>query len=473
MAYQHGVYINEQPTSITAPAEVDSAVQVVIGTAPVNLSQESDPLAPKLAYSYDEAKAAVGYSKKFPDFTLCQAISASFLVYNVAPIILINVLDPAKHTAQVKAEAVTLANGKATIAKEGILTDSVALKGGSGESEVTYAVGKDYTLSFDDGGNLVISAVEGGAITSQVTALTADYSILDPSKVTKDDIIAGIEKTSQVYPKFNIVPGLLVAPKWSAMPEVYAALTAKATKLNGLFKNMVVADIDPAAAPSYDKVESVKSKNGMTDIDSALLWPKCKVGDDIYDYSAIAAAHIADTDANNGGVPYVSPSNKALKIDGICDGAGKEIVLDFITANYLNGIGVCTALNMNGWHFWGNRTAAYPANTDVKDSFIPVRRMFSWWGNTFILTYFQKVDDPTNKRLVESVVDSENIRAGGFKAKFQLADAKIEYNDADNPITNLLNGSIQFHQRLTPFPPAEAITNTLEFDPTALQNALS
>ena len=54
--------------------------------------------------------------------------------------------------------------------------------------------------------------------------------------------------------------------------------------------------------------------------------------------------------------------------------------------------------------------------------------MFDWWGNSFIQTYFQQVDDPMNTRLIEALVDSENIRANGYKAKQQIADAKIEFN---------------------------------------------
>ena len=50
---------------------------------------------------------------------------------------------------------------------------------------------------------------------------------------------------------------------------------------------------------------------------------------------------------------------------------------------------------MNGWKAWGNRTACYPGNTDIKDCFIPCRRMYNWWANQFILSYFSKVDDRT------------------------------------------------------------------------------
>ena len=77
-----------------------------------------------------------------------------------------------------------------------------------------------------------------------------------------------------------------------------------------------------------------------------------------------------------------------------------------------------------------------------------------------------------NRRLIESIIDSENIRAGGFKARGQIADAKMEYISEENPITDLLNGKIRFKQYLTPFLPAETIINVLEFDPIALENSL-
>lgn len=69
----------------------------------------------------------------------------------------------------------------------------------------------------------------------------------------------------------------------------------------------------------------------------------------------------------------------------------KEVLLDQLQANVVNSFGVSTAINNNGWRTWGNRTAAYPANTDPKDMWFCCRRFFSWWGNSFILTYAQKV----------------------------------------------------------------------------------
>jgi phage tail sheath protein FI len=181
---------------------------------------------------------------------------------------------------------------------------------------------------------------------------------------------------------------------------------------------------------------------------------------------------MAYTDAVNQNVPYVSPSNKACRITGTVLADGTEVNLDQEQGNYLNGQGISTAININGWRAWGNRTGIYPASSDVKDCFIPVRRMFDWWGNTFILTYFQKVDDPMNRRLIDTVVDTENMRANGFKERLQIADAKIHYFAAENPVTDILDGKIRFHQYLTVFTPAETIINVLEFDPNALTASL-
>jgi len=77
-----------------------------------------------------------------------------------------------------------------------------------------------------------------------------------------------------------------------------------------------------------------------------------------------------------------------------------------------------------------------------------------------------------NRRLIDSIIDTENIRANGYKAKYQLADARIEFVSDDNPTTDLIDGKITFHQYLTPFPPAETIINVLEYDADALTTAL-
>ena len=197
-----------------------------------------------------------------------------------------------------------------------------------------------------------------------------------------------------------------------------------------------------------------------------------KVGNEIYHFSAIAGALIADTDYKNEGIPYVSLSNRPLKITGLCLKDGSEVVLDMEQGNALNKDGITTAINMNGWIAWGKRTASYPGNTDIKDCFIPCRRMYNWWANQFILSYFAKVDNPLNKRLIESIVDSENIKGNSWKQRYQAAEAKMVFEAEDNPETDLINGIVRVRMLFSPYPPAEQIWATVEYDTNALQSAL-
>ena len=78
-----------------------------------------------------------------------------------------------------------------------------------------------------------------------------------------------------------------------------------------------------------------------------------------------------------------------------------------------------------------------------------------------------------NPQLIEAIVDSENIRGNSFVARGICARYEITYNSDENPVTDLINGKITFHQYITPFVPAEDIENVIEFDPYALESALA
>jgi hypothetical protein len=135
-------------------------------------------------------------------------------------------------------------------------------------------------------------------------------------------------------------------------------------------------------------------------------------------------------------------------------------------AGYLNGQGVVTALNfVGGWKCWGNRTGCYPSVTDVKDSMIPIRRMFNWIGNTLTLTFWQKVDYPANRRLIETIVDSANIWLNGLAARQFILGGRVEFQVDENPVTDLMDGNIKFHVYVTPPSPAKEISFILEYDP--------
>lgn len=483
MAYKHGVYNSEIDTSLTTPIQGSAGLQVIFGTAPIHLAADPYSAAntPKLCYSFSECQQAVGYSDDFKKFTLCQSIDACFRVFNVAPIILINVLDPKKqaHTTTNAAEEITVTDGVATYKKPYVLLDTLSVK--DGETELQPGV--DYAAEHDDAGNVVITLISETAMEAE--SLTVSSKSINPNGVTSADIVGGVnaatgaetglELIRQIYPQLGMVPGLILAPGWSHDPVVAAALQAKTEAINGVFDCNTYLDIaaDETGAVVYTDVKRAKEAMGATNHHAAAFWPMGAVGNKIYCLSALAAALTAYTDANNGDVPHESPSNKDLRITGTVLADGTEVYLDQQQANdMLNANGIITAINANGFKLWGNNTAAYPGTSDPKDRWLAVRRFFDWDGNNFILTYFQKVDKPGNKRLIQSIVDSQNIIGNGYVARDYCAGYHVEFRDDENPVTNLLNGHLTVHTNLAPYTPAEFIENIREYDVEALENAV-
>jgi phage tail sheath protein FI len=232
-----------------------------------------------------------------------------------------------------------------------------------------------------------------------------------------------------------------------------------------LFRCICLTDIDTAQATSYDAVNTWKNNNNYTGVNQYACWPCVRNGDHVFHMSTHLIGMIGVMDAANGDVPYQSPSNLTMQITGTCLKDGTEVTLSLDQANLLNSQGIYTALNFTGgWKGWGNRTAAYPSNTDVKDCFGCVRRMFDWQYQTFILTYWQKVDQPLTRRLVKTIVDSEQIRLNGLVARGYLLGASVQFLEEENPLTDLLNGIFRVHTYITPPVPAEQIEDVLEYD---------
>lgn len=474
MAYMHGIRIQENPTSVPAPVRNEAGVPVIIGTGPVNLAADPGNAVNRLflCRTFAEARAAVGYSEDYGNYTLCQAMDAFFKAFGVGPVVLCNVLDPAVHRTDYT-ETLTVVDGQAVAGETGILLDGLSVR----HEDSALEKGKDYTMTFNDEGHVVVTVLTDG-----VSSVTLSGSRIDPSQVTYGDIMGsydavtgaetGIELVRRVFPTFGLTPSLLLAPGWSQDPKVGLALSEKCRDINGMFRCECVLDIDTEKAKKYTEAADVKLESGYADEHTICVWPMVKYAGKAMAYSSIYAAMACYTDYTNDNVPNLSPSNRAIRVSATVLKDGTEVTLDINQANELNGAGIVTALNLNGFKAWGNNTAAYPDTRDPKDRWIACRRFFSWWGNSFITTYMEKVDNPANYRLIESIVDSENVRGNSLVSMGKCAGIRMVYSKEDNPIGNVTDGRIVFRQYLAPYTPAEDILNVLEFDPSMIEAAL-
>jgi len=476
---KHGVFTEEIPLSVLSPASPEATIPVVFGTAPINRSAYAVPPVnkPILCNSFAEAVAAFGYSSDFDKYTLSEFVDSHFQLYGQSPAVLVNVLDPVEHKTSVAPASVAVAGGMATIDAEGILLATVVVK--SQDDAKTYVLNTDYTLAFKTSGRVVLAVKSGGTIPANTATLKVSYDKLNPAAVEASDIIGGVDATSgdltgleliqQVFPRYRLVTGLIVAPKYSQDPTVAAVMTAKATNINGHFKAIALTDIPTDTVTKAADVPGWKTDHAFTSELQVNLWPKVKLGGKVYHMSTHAAGVICATDAMNGFVPSKSASNKPLKIDGAVLQDGKEILLGTDMAQYLNAQGIVTALNfIGGWKLWGNRSGAFPDNSAPTEAFTALRRMFNWISNTIVLTYWKYVDDPANKRLVEAVTDSLNIWLNGLQASEYILGGRVEFLKEENPAADLMNGKLTFHVFITPPSPAQELAFKIEYDPQYL-----
>jgi uncharacterized protein len=485
----HGVQISEQPTGVKPAVRISAGLPVYFGTAPINSVDLTNVNKAKVAYTLAEFQAAFGaLSDDFASWTLHEAAKAHFSVYSVAPIVCVNVLDPenAAHVASETGESHQLVDGEVQLQAYGgpdepllgIIKSTVVVKNHNGS--VTYVLDTDYSLEFDDDGYLVVSVIDGGSMTED-QVITADFDYLDPTGVVAADIIGGysggeytgLEVIEQVYPALRLVPGFILAPKWSQVPEVAARMAVLAASINGAFRAVAITDLstDPGEIASYADAPAWKTDNGFTSINSLPCWPKQKNGDDVYHLSTVVACVANVTDAAHNLIPYASPSNKAVSGTAAVLDDGTEVLLTRPQANALNAQGIMTLLNgSNGWRTWGNRTGGYPATTDPKDAFLAIRRMFNWIGNTVILTTDANVDDPVNRRLIDLVLGTIQSYLNGLVAEGALVDGVIEFRSEENPLVDLSDGKVRWHLTLTPPSPGEELDFILEYDPTALES---
>lgn len=474
--YEHGIYGSEIPTSLVPPTNIDAGLPVVFGTAPIHLA--ADPAAvhtPVLCYSYAEAVERLGYSDDWESYTLSEVMKSQFALFNIAPVIFVNVLDPRKHKETSAIKEVQLSRGIVEVDAPVLLETLIVQAAQSGQPLVRNI---DYTAGFNDEGKLVITVLPDSVLADAASIWIA-YDKLSPKMVDKDDVIGGIdivtgdseglELVNQIFPRLRLIPGLIAAPGWSNDPEVAAVMAAKTTNISGHFEAVCLADIPTDVVKKYSEAPEWKNRNNYMDARQIVCWPKVRLSDRQYHLSTQALGVICKTDANHGDIPYHSPSNQSIQANAAVLADGKEIFLATDSAAYLNGQGIVTAINfIGGWKLWGNRTAVYPSSTDVKDAFISIRRMFNWVNNTLITTFWSKIDDPANKRLIETIVDSANIWLNGLTARQFLIGASVEFRQDENPTTDLMDGILRFHVLLTPPSPARKIEFIQEYYPNFL-----
>jgi len=453
--YLHGVETIEIDQGARPVQVVKSSVIALVGLAPTGPKNE-----PILVLSPNDA---VQFGQQLPGFTIPQALDAIFK-QGPATVIVVNTFDSVTNTEQITLESHTIVGGKLKLSAAPIGAVTVFLTDGT--TPFTGVEGVDYSI--DAFGNFVALS----AIAAENLVLKFTFKILDSGTVTSAQIIGtntgGVRTGSKclelVFNTFGFYPKILIAP-------VYIELVAVATEFITLAeKYRAIVLIDAPVTTTVTQAIAGRGPASTINFKTAsyrayLLCPHLKVYDADSDsnvnapYSQFMAGVIAKTDLNEG--YWVSPSNH--EILGI---VGTEYVVtasvnDASTeANLLNEKGITTTFTGygTGTRTWGNRSAAFPVNTDPKN-FIPIRRIADIVHESLEQAMLPFIDRPINQATIDAIRDTAN---GFFRTLIGrgavLSGSKCVYNPADNPAEELAAGHVTFDLVFMGPTPAERIT---------------
>ena len=478
--YLHGAYghlddsvVQDVVTSETAP--------VYFGTAPVGLVrgwEDADVVnAPVKISSLADARSKIGHSEDFAEYTLCEAVAAHFDNGGdgVGPIYVVNVLDPSVHKSSSEtSKELVVANGRASFASDTVVLDTLKVTDSTGAT--TYVEGEDYALDYNANNNtVVISAVAGGDLADGSAKCT--YTEMDPSAVDADDVVgmvtsdgqySGIEALALLYQEQFVVPNLLAAPGWSHEKKVYDALVDHSSAINGHWDAFVAADL-PLVDEEAEMVDTIakavqwKADNNYTSERSMVCWPMAQDADGRrFHVSTLAVVASQRVDQENGGVPFESPSNKAVSaVKQFFGDNSKNRGFDQQTANSLNEKGIATVVGWAGeWVLWGPHTAAYEfgnPSVDPRSIFSTNMRMLMHITNSFQLEWADEIDSPMTRALRDRIVNREQAKLDGYVTVGALIGApRVYFQEAENPVTSLMEGDFRWDISTTPTPPLKS-----------------
>lgn len=480
--YKHGIATKSNGAVGITQSKTAYSAQVIIGTLPINTLKNPREAVNSIILLEDseDLENIVGKTNEIEKYTAMQGVYASLEVHKVAPIVVINVLDPdnSQHVQAVVGKEYNVVNKMVIIEDTGVLLDKVVVS----ENDTTYKADDDYVASINSEGYLVVALTNDGAASS-LQKLNISYAKLNPDGVTAEDIIGGVDENGvrtgielldEVFINTGVIPAIVTAPVFSKKKEVAAALEAKVRLIGSLHNAKAYVDIDSSesdGATNIYNVAKIKEKNVPQSEFIDACWPMVNKNGNVLAFSSFAAALAQAVAIANGDIPD-GIDNRELLIDGICTEDGTPVKVTQGDANsYLNANGIITAIRLPEWKAWGNNTAMYPASKDPTKRWSKCVMMLNYLQNRFKTDYLSKVGRNAKVKFIKGIVNEYNASLNALIPDY-LAGGEIVFDTAKNPSSSMLEGHYVFSTRYADYTPAEYIENEFVYDAQILADVM-
>ena len=446
--YLHGIETTEVERGPRAIKVVKSGVIALVGTAPAGPVNA-------LTLSLTEVDGAQFGPETLDGFSIPRAL-AGIYDYGAGTVLVINVLDPAVHRSNVVGQEHQFGDNDQLQLGHGAL-QALTLK--SADGLTSYVKDTDYSVTMLTG---KVKRLAGGAIAAN-GQVKADYTHADPSLVTSADIIgavniagqrSGLKAFADSYNLFGFFPKLFIAPGFSTLNSISVELIAAAEQMGG------IAYIDAPIGTTVQQVIAGRGPAGAINFNTSsdrvrLCYPHVKVydaatdGERLEPWSIRAAGLRAKVDLDDG--YWWSSSNRELVgVIGLERPLTARVDDPSSEVNLLNEVGITTVFNSfgTGLRLWGNRTAAWPTVTHMRN-FENVRRTKDIIDESIRYSSLQFVDMPITQALIDSITESVNLFGRKLTGDGALLGFECWYDPARNPQTELELGHLLFNYKLT------------------------
>lgn len=299
-----------------------------------------------------------------------------------------------------------------------------------------------------------------------------DGSTPDPTSVTAADIIgtvdiagtySGFQLAYGAYNSLGYFPKVLLAPGYSTLPGVRAAMEVVSNKIHAIHLNDM-----PLGLTIQQAVEQRGTAGAYnTSSERALLfYPHVKALDSItgelslQPFSQHYAGVLVASDLAYG--YHHSPSNREM-----ADVMGLERDISFYPGDYqsdtnmLNEAGIITAMNYfgSGFRTWGNRSAAFPTSVDMRN-FVHARRIFDMIHESILYYAMARTDRLSTAANIEMIEEDANAFLRQKEGDGAIYGGRVTFDRTKTSMRTVADGRLYYRSEMMPV----GVTERLTFD---------
>jgi len=461
MAFFHGIETVNVPSSTQPAAAVETAVIGLVGVAPQGAVNTMTLCA-------SEQDDEIFGGNLYP-MTINRSLDHIRREDPAAKVIVVNVYDPSTTSTTITQEAITIANGKATLDYP-VLTEAATPVVAGGSPWATFVEGTDYTIS-EYG---VVTIIPSGDIAEGDT-IYVTYDTFDVSGLAAADFVGatspsktGFKLFDEAYDAFGFAPKIFICPEYSSLDVVANEME---TQSDSFRARCYVDDVNNTSRA--DLISNRTTAGNSFATTSSRVIP-CGPWIQDYDYLGVfadyplsaVAAGIHSRVARTEGY-WVSPSNQVsnviVKPEYPMAGTGPNDETGDV--QLLNAAGIFSIVKHAGSYItYGNRNALYPSSS-APEQFIAVQYLDDIVSETLEKTLIPFIDRP----LIQATIDAIKSTAQAYidsliQDKALLPGSRIYYDANDNPAVDLAAGKIVFRRVYAGAVPGERITFKSTFD---------